>query len=463
MNFKKLKQNWETIALVLILVFALFLRLWQLGTPNMWIDETTSSLAASKILEHGLPVFDSGAIYNRALFFHYLEAFFLIFGANDFTARLVSVLFGLATIVLAFYIGKEYSKKAGLLAALFTCLFFLEVAFSKQARMYQLFQFLFFLAIFLLYKFKTTKKPVFLIISLISLVLLVDTQLEGLILVPAYFLIIWLYSKKYWYSLFIPALLALYSGLDALSTLIINSSLASHYLSEYTNFFSLTITAFIILALIGLVLGFMKNKELTLYLLIPTIALFLGLLFIKLFALRYIYSVFFLIPLFLAIFFSILYEKFGKLILIALVFALIYPSNLFFQHNYNTVLSPSINFYDYTAPSLDYKSINKSTLNLLQDSELLVFFSPGASWYIKKPDYVFPFSDSGLGNYALYNNKDYYTGANITQTKPQGKFMILEDSFSQQKLNSSEAQAYSLIKQNCSLIEQTQSLKVYSC
>ena len=44
-------------------------------------------------------------------FFHYTMALsFILFGMTDFAARLPSVFFGSLTIILAYLIGKEYSK-----------------------------------------------------------------------------------------------------------------------------------------------------------------------------------------------------------------------------------------------------------------------------------------------------------------------------------------------------------------
>ncbi len=463
----KLTKKTEIIILVLILVFALFLRLWHLGMPDMWIDETTSSLAASKIIEHGVPRLDSGTLYSRALVFHYLQAFFMIIIQNDFTARLISVLFGLASIVLAYFIAREYSKPAAIIAAVFTAVFFIQIFFSRQARMYQMFQFFFYLSIFLLYKAKQLNSKKLLYISLISLIILVDTQIAGLVLVPFYIIFILKYFRKNYLTLIIPVAVSLYYGLGFISSIWLKTDVVSNYLEGYTNFFSLTITAYIILAVIGIIFAFYKNKELTFYLLIPSIVLFFGLIFVKLFGLRYMYFLFFLIPIFLAIFFSILYKKYNWIILIALAFALIYPSNLFFQYNYNTIIKPvAVNFYDSTAPILDYKSISPQTLALLKDKDnkLMVLFQSGPAWYIKKPDYVFPFSETGFaGRYPTYNNTDYYTGAQFTTTKPSSSFYLIEDVFSQSKLTSEEKSKYDLIKTNCSLVEETKSLKIFKC
>ncbi|MFH1210276.1 MAG: glycosyltransferase family 39 protein, partial [archaeon] len=140
------KINYEIIFLSIILVFALFLRIYNLGNSGLWIDESISSIVSKNIIEKGVPLLDSGWFYGSAYFFHYIQAFFLLFGNTDFLARFSSVIFGLLTIVLAYFIGKEYSKSGGIISALFVSVFFLEVFFSRQARYYQLFQLMFFLS-----------------------------------------------------------------------------------------------------------------------------------------------------------------------------------------------------------------------------------------------------------------------------------------------------------------------------
>ena len=163
--FKKI--NLEYLLLTIILIFACFLRVYKLGVPPFWIDEGISTIASLNILEKGLPILDSGVLYGRAYLFHYLQAFFLLFGQTDFLARFASVIFGLLTILLAYKIGKEYSKSGGIISALFMSVFYLEVFYSRQARFYQLFQLMFFLSIYLLYKSKDN--PKWLYLSLISL------------------------------------------------------------------------------------------------------------------------------------------------------------------------------------------------------------------------------------------------------------------------------------------------------
>ena len=103
------QNNLYIILLLFILLFSLYLRLFALGDAPFWVDESISSIASKNILEKGLPIFDSGVFYGRSLVFHHSQSIsMLIFGINDFSARLPSVIFGILTIILAFLFGREF-------------------------------------------------------------------------------------------------------------------------------------------------------------------------------------------------------------------------------------------------------------------------------------------------------------------------------------------------------------------
>ncbi|MEK6915645.1 MAG: glycosyltransferase family 39 protein [Nanoarchaeota archaeon] len=455
------KNKLTIIILGIILLFALILRIYSLGSSPLWFDESISSLASQKIAEKGIPLFDSGLFYSRALIFHYIQAFFIfLFGATDAVARLASVLFGLGTVILAFLIGKEFNKPAGIISALITSVLFLEIVYSRQARFYQAFQFLFFLTLFLLYKSKTSKKYAY--ISSISLIVLVQTHIAGLVLVPLF--IIMLYKEhKDIKLLIIPLLVGIYFGLSFFN-IQTSASLGSIYAEEYTSRIFKWLRAFFIISLIGMPFAYKMNKRMFYILLVPSILLFTGLFFIKVFALRYAYFVTLSIIIFISTILSYLYKQNKILFAITLVATIIYPSNLFFEANYLTVVIPSqISINEITEPVINYKSLSQETQNIIKSNTLVTLSSPGVEWYLKKPDYIIPFSLNGLeSGYALYEGVDAYTGAEIFNNQ-SSDFILLEDFFGYFKLSEKEKSRLNDIKQNCSIIEESNTLKVYSC
>ncbi len=457
---KSLKDKPVVIGIVLILLYALILRVYHLGASPLWFDETISSLASKKIVEKGIPILDSGLFYSRALVFHYIQAIFIaFFGPNDFAVRFVSVLFGLGTVLLAFFIGKEFNKETGIIAALFTAFLFLEVVYSRQARFYQAFQFLFFLTIFLLYKSKKNKKYAYL--ASISLLITVQTQIAGLVLVP-FFLFVFYKEHKDLKLFIIPILVSLYFGSSLLG--LGATSTGSVYAEEYTSKIFNSLRAFAIISLLGIPYAYKINKRMLYLLLLPSLIMFSGLFFVKVFALRYAYFVTLSIILFVSAVFSNIYKT-NKLIGVAVVIlAILYPSNLFFDYNYITVIKPEIiSSYTSTEPVIDYESINQSTKQLILNNPLVVLSSPGVEWYLKKPDYIIPFSLNGLeSGYALYKGVDSYTGSTVWANQEKG-FIFLEDYFAYSKLGPSQREKIDKIKSNCYLIEENPSIKVYGC
>ncbi|MBS3072217.1 glycosyltransferase family 39 protein [Candidatus Pacearchaeota archaeon] len=453
----------EIIILVIILLFALFLRIYALGSPGMWIDESISGIASREILEKGIPVFDSGSLYSRAYVFHYLQASFMFLIDNDFGARLASVIFGLLIIVLGYFIGKEYSKSGGLIAALFLAVFYLEVFYSRQARFYQMFQFMFFLTLYLVYKSKEDKD--FIYPALLSFFITVNTQVAGLVIAPFFIIYSFMYNKqRWWLSLFslvpfvyyVLPLLGLSGGTQS----------AGNYVSWYSGYTN-NIKYLLILFIPGVVWSYIKNKKLTLLLVVPTLTLLFGVFFVKLFALRYMYFFVFALVFYSSILIAYLYDKYGSYMILSIFILLLFPSNLLFDYTFVNVIKPvDYNLRDASAPVIDYKAIplNLSSEIINSNKTIMTFFSPGVEWYLKKPDYVFPFSMNGIGNDTIsYNGTDVYSGAVIKTDKPDGDFYFIADNFALSKLSPSQRQQYNVIVQNCSKVYDARDLGVYEC
>ena len=140
-----------------VILFALtaigfYLRFNNLGDRSFWFDEAITSYAAIGVLEHGTPVLPSGIEYTRALLNTYLIALsFWIFGISEFSARIVSVIFGTLTIPLVYLLGKELGRRTGLIAALIITFSAFEILWAQEARMYAQFQFFYLLTAYLFY------------------------------------------------------------------------------------------------------------------------------------------------------------------------------------------------------------------------------------------------------------------------------------------------------------------------
>ena len=150
----KLIQNYriDFIVLILFLLFGGFLRLWNLSVPSFWVDEVNTVFAADSLTKTGSPTLPSGMIYDRAFLHTYTVAlFYHFFGVSETTTRLPSAIFGLFSIIMAYFVGREiFSRKVGLLSAFFVTFSHFEVGWSRTARMYILLQFI---VLFIVYCF----------------------------------------------------------------------------------------------------------------------------------------------------------------------------------------------------------------------------------------------------------------------------------------------------------------------
>jgi hypothetical protein len=465
-----MRKKTELWILMGILVFAFFLRVYALGNAPLWIDESTSAMASRQIVEKGIPRFDSGLLYSRAYSFHYLQAFFILFSQSEFSARFVSVIFGMLTIVLAYFIGKEYSKKGGLIAALFFAVFYLEVFYSRQARFYQMFQFFFFLSLYLLYKSKKDIRWIY--PALISFFITLDIQIEGLILSPFFIVYIIAYTKEKWLSIF-PLIPLVKKFMPAVGLSTKSTEVAVNYASEYFSKIS-NMAYVLLLSVFGVVWAFIKNKKLTILMVAPAIITLIGVFSLQTFALRYSYFFVFPVVLYSSLLFSFLYEKFGKIMLVPIFILLILPSNLIFPHTYTNVIIPiSYNLNDLSAPETNYKVIPQDLMAELKNphNTVISLFSSNVEWYIKKPNYVIPFTMNGIGEDQISminsNNKtvDRYSGAEILNYSnlPAKPYYVLGDFFSASKLKPEQRENFENLTSNCTEKYASDDLVIWKC
>jgi 4-amino-4-deoxy-L-arabinose transferase-like glycosyltransferase len=145
----------------LILLVGLSLRIANLDGPDLNVDEVLHVFAAENLLAGNGPTLPSGRPYRRAMLYTDVVAIAGRFGGvNEWTARVPSVIFGTLTIGLVFMMGRTwYSDATGLVAAFITALAPMQVAFSREARMYAMFEFCFLLGVFAFYLgFETAPK-----------------------------------------------------------------------------------------------------------------------------------------------------------------------------------------------------------------------------------------------------------------------------------------------------------------
>lgn len=464
----------EIFGLLLILLFAFFIRVSYIDNAPFWIDESISSLASLNILEKGVPVFDSGEFYSRALVFHYTQSIsFFVFGVNDFSARFVSVLFGLLTVLLGYLfvceMFSESEKKSSyaLFCALVLSVFFLEVFFSRQARFYQLFQLAFFSCLYFLYKSRWNTSSVY--YAVVCFVVALDTQIAGIILAP-FVLYSLIFSglridyKKISNKLNILGILVVliygfYRFLGIFNVSTGSVELASSYAVDYLSFFYNS-GFVLILGLLGVVWFIFRDKRFLFYLVLPTLIFFVLIIFVEQFAFRYFYPLFFFLLLFFSVFFCLLSEKFSsKFLLLGVVF-LVLVSNIVFPYNYASVILPVRgSFNDYSAPVIDIKSIPLDLKESMINSTVGTFYPCFFEWYVKKPDFVVPYSMDGRN----INPKEIevYSGVKYTIQPPTGEYYFVKDYFSYFKFK--DKTLVDKFFSNCEKVYTNSTLEIYYC
>ncbi|MFH1864200.1 MAG: glycosyltransferase family 39 protein [bacterium] len=185
--------------LFLILLLGLILRLISLN-QSFWLDEATTSYAASQLSFSGIITKFSPADFHPPLYYLVLRGWSMVFGFSEVSLRIPSVIFGVATIYVVYLIAKEIECKFPEVAAALLATSGLHIYYSQEARMYGMVTLL---VSFLVYSFLKEKWVLFSTL----LVLIAMTDYPALLVIP----IFWILGRKNWKRLAISHLpLAIY-------------------------------------------------------------------------------------------------------------------------------------------------------------------------------------------------------------------------------------------------------------
>jgi len=136
----ELEQYAPWLALIITLMGG-FLRVLLLGVKGMWLDETFSVWMA----DHSVGEMLRWLVridQHPPLYYSLLHGWIAVGGDTPYHVRLLSVIFGTATIPVIYLIGRRMSGLAmGLAAAIFLALSPLNIYFAQETRMYTLLTF----------------------------------------------------------------------------------------------------------------------------------------------------------------------------------------------------------------------------------------------------------------------------------------------------------------------------------
>jgi 4-amino-4-deoxy-L-arabinose transferase-like glycosyltransferase len=126
-----------SFCLVALTVIALLLRVFHLTSKSFTLDEGFSIfLARASFTEFARWVWHSEL--NMALYYAALRLWLHV-GVGEFVIRMLSVMFGAATVVVMYFLGQRlFSRRVGMVAALLMAMHPAHVALSQDARSYSL-------------------------------------------------------------------------------------------------------------------------------------------------------------------------------------------------------------------------------------------------------------------------------------------------------------------------------------
>lgn len=406
------------IALLLLTIFGFILRIYDLGYQSFWYDEGYSVNAALCMLERGLPILPSGHFYTTGLLNTGLIASSMgLFGATEFSARLPSVLFGTLTIPLVFFFVKRIGdKRLALITAFLVTFSVLEIAWSRETRMYQQLQFFYILSLYFFYEFTQKRSTRYLILTILSTICTILSHAFGFSLILIYLLYPLLTNiksiRKYLNKEFLLNRQTLIFALCAIALLVLGEIFFGifssvwgtriNYFAQYSSYLKQTFPVILYLAPVGAIIFLRKDYKPPLLLILAMIIPFYFICFhIKLLSFRYLYL---MLPLFF-VFFSYaltylpaLIPK-GKLksilspILIVIILGLtVYSSGFNFTPQ-------SIYYLEPMAPQPNFKQAYNFINENMSDGDIIIDTWPAVgNFYLDNPpDYWLAFDIAGLG------------------------------------------------------------------
>jgi hypothetical protein len=442
------KRDFYLLAILVLTLWGFVLRIYALGDQSLWNDEAASINAASGMLEHGLPLLPSGEVYSRSILnTGIIASSVALFGSSEFAARLPSVLFGTLTIPLVFLFARKVgNEKIALIAAIITAFSVLEIGWSRQARMYQQLQFFYVLSLYLFYQFSVTKSKRYLIATIVSTLCTVLSHEFGFVLIlifPIYAFLLnmrkvlskeFLLQKKVIVSILaIIALLALAEVEFGVFSSVLNS-MGSVHLHYYLGYLITTIPVISLFAVVGAVIFFRRERQISLLLILSIIIPLYFLSFhLELWGYRYLY---FLLPIVFILFsygvvhfIDLLPELRPRRILSLLLPALLLGLTL----SYGFVFMPHSHYYhfDPTIQQPDFKKAYSFVEENRNEGDIVIDAWPvvGVIYLNKTPDYWLQWDTSGMHIKVLENGepREGYIGVPVIESLDKLKWVIGEN------------------------------------
>jgi len=201
--------------ILLVLALAAFLRLFELGTNSLWLDEVYQVDVSS----HSWGAIIRSCIYSDThppLYYLLQHLWIILFGQSEAAVRSLSACLGILSVLVLYYLGRElFNRTVGLIASLFLAISWFAIYFSQEARPYSLLLALTLLSFLFFVKALKSEKTRIRYVALYAFasILLCYTHLYGLFVIATQALFLFLYRRSYakgkaalWYALAITVL-----------------------------------------------------------------------------------------------------------------------------------------------------------------------------------------------------------------------------------------------------------------
>jgi len=145
--YKKIILKKFVILLIFILLIGGIFRFYHIDKRSLWYDEYTY-IGSGIIYE--LPnknfktvIIEIAEDRHAPLYYLILSIWIGVFGDSELALRIPSVMFGILSILIIFYIGKElFNHKVGLISSFLLSINLIHIIFSQEGKMYSLLLFL---------------------------------------------------------------------------------------------------------------------------------------------------------------------------------------------------------------------------------------------------------------------------------------------------------------------------------
>jgi 4-amino-4-deoxy-L-arabinose transferase-like glycosyltransferase len=136
---KLIEKQWATISVIIITIFGLGFRLYQLTGPRLNLDEATTAWIANHTSAYIIK-YSLSHDYNPPLYYLFAHWSSLLLGNySTFSIRIPAVIFGTLAIPVTYLIGKEIKNETlGLLLATLISFLYPFYWYSQDARAYSL-------------------------------------------------------------------------------------------------------------------------------------------------------------------------------------------------------------------------------------------------------------------------------------------------------------------------------------